>query len=171
MLAGSRPSSLQGFRPSRSSEGGHARPTEEPSPELLLFKASGLQGRAREAMRGPQRIRTLNAEGLQAFISSRLPAFKGERGRPLTPTEDRDAECWRAPGLHLFKASSLQGRPARSSEGGHARPTEEPNAELLLFTASGLQGPVREATRGPQRSRTRQCWRLGRPHETSHARP
>ena len=77
--------------------------------ELLLFKASGLQGRAREATRGPQRIRTLNAEGLQAFISPRLPAFKGERGRPLTPTEDRDGtpsmpRCW----LSFFKTRQYQ---------------------------------------------------------------
>ena len=155
-------------------------------------------------MRGPPRSRTLNPGGLQAFISSGLPALKVERGwhvkasrRPAVggharPAEEPTAERWRAPGLHLFKASGLQGRAwivferiknnsystkpsnyaskfgrpdSLDSRGidektiiqskyaskcggpdGHARPSEEPNAErwraagLQLFKASGLQG-------------------------------
>ena len=100
--------------------------------------------------------RTLNAEGLHAFISSRFPAFKGERGRPLTPTEDRDAECWRDPGLHLFRASGLQGR-AREATRGPQRSRTLNSGGLQAFISSRLpafkveRGRTRAAHRGAER--------------------
>ena len=88
-----------------------------------------------------QQHSTVNPGGLQAFISSRLPALKVERGWPVKasrcpavggharPTEEPNAERWRTPGLHLFKASGLQGR---------TQPGEEPHAECSR--PSSLQG-------------------------------